>query len=219
MSADLQRFADDLKRLRVAAGIASQRLLASRAFVSHTTIWAAERGEELPSLAVTLAIVKACGGDEQDWERRWRLVYAASNEQAASPWPAQGVADGSDPMDAGCDADAITVRVARVSLEAKRHIIGRVELRYSPRSHAAWGRFHGEKGLDWLAAHRHHVDLTVGVGRDADDRRLGYQTEYAADNHWGDLLITGKGTFFAWTVVRFDGAEVAYRETDHVVLD
>ncbi|MFI6072091.1 helix-turn-helix domain-containing protein [Actinoplanes sp. NPDC051343] len=219
MSADLQLFADDLKQLRRSAGITSQRLLARRAFVSHTTIWAAESGKELPSLAVTLAIVKACGGDLEKWERRWRLVYAALNERAASPWPTQAVADGSDPMDAGCDADAITVRVARVSLETKRHIIGRVELRYSPRWHAAWGRFQGEKGLDWLAAHRHHVDLTIGIARDADDQRLGYRTDYGADNHWGDILITGNGALFAWTVVRFDGAEVAYRETDHVVLD
>lgn len=192
---------------------------ARRAFLSHTTIWAAEAGGELPSLAVTLAIVKACGGDETGWERRWKLVYAATNAQPAAPWPAREVADGSDPVDAGCDGDAVTVRVARVSLVTKRHIIGQIELRYSPRAHAAWGRFRGEKGLDWLAAHRHHVDLTVGIGRDADDQRLGYEIEYAADNHWGDLLLTGNGPLFAWTAVRFDGAEVAYRETDHVVLD
>jgi transcriptional regulator with XRE-family HTH domain len=219
MSVELQGFADDLKRLRVSAGITSQRRLASRAFISHTTIWAAERGEDLPSLGATLAIVKACGGDEEEWERRWKLIYTARHGRPASPWSPQKVADGSDPMDAGCDVDAITVQVARVSLTARRQIIGRVELRYSPRSHAAWGRFHGENGLDWLAAHRHRVDLTVGVGREIDDRRLGYRTEYAADNHWGDLLITGDGAFFAWTAVRFDGAEVAYRETDRAVLD
>jgi transcriptional regulator with XRE-family HTH domain len=219
MSADLQHFADDLKRLRVSAGITSQRLLARRAFLSHTTISAAELGKDVPSLAVTLAIVKACGGDQKEWEQRWKLVYAASKEQAGSPWPAQEVADGNDPMDSGCHLDAVTVRVARVSLATERHIIGRIELRYSPRKHAAWGRFHGEKGLDWLAAHRHRVDLTVGVGREADDRRLGYQTEYVADNHWGDLLITGSGAFFAWTAVRFDGTEVAYCETDRTVLD
>jgi len=219
MSAELQGFAEDLKRLRVSTGITSQRRLASRAFVSHTTIWAAELGEDLPSLAVTLAIVKACGGDEREWERRWRLVYTARNGHPASPWPSQQVADGNDPLDSGCAIDAVTVQVARVSLAAKRHIIGRIELRYSPRSHAAWGRFHGEKGLDWLAAHRHRVDLTVGIAREADDRCLGFQTEYAADSHWGDLLITGDGAFFAWTAVRFDGAEVAYRETDRAVLD
>ncbi|WP_097320167.1 helix-turn-helix domain-containing protein [Paractinoplanes atraurantiacus] len=219
MSGDLRGFADDLRRLRVKAGITSQRLLAPRAFLSHTTVWAAERGEELPSLDVTLAIVKACGGDQEEWDRRWRLVYAAGRERAASPWPAQDVADGSDPVDAGCDSDAVTVQVARISLAAKRQIIGRIELRYSPGSHAAWGRFEGERGLDWLAAHRHRVDLTVGVGREADDRRLGFETEYGADSHWGDILITGDGAFFAWTAVRFDGDEVAYRETERVVLD
>ena len=219
MNADIQRFADDLKRLRVSAGITSQRRLATRAFVSHTTVWAAELGKEFPSLEVTLAIVDACDGDHMEWERRWRHVRAAGSGHATSPWSVQHVTDGADPMDAGCDLDAVTVQVARVSLAAKRHIIGRIELRYSPRSHAAWGRFHGEKGLDWLAAHRHHVDITVGVGRETDDRRLGFDTEYAADNHWGDLLITGDGAFFAWAAVRFDGAQVAYRETDRVTLD
>jgi transcriptional regulator with XRE-family HTH domain len=215
-------FAEDLRKLRLSAGITSQRALARLAFLSHTTVWAAELGAELPSLPVTLAIVRACGVDddiEKAWERRWRLIYAAGQEHPASAWPAQELADGSDPMDTGCDIDAVTVQIARVSLAAKRHIIGRIELRYSPRLHAAWGRFHGEKGLDWLAAHHHRVDLTIGIGRESDERRLGFQTEYAADNHWGDLLITGTGAFFAWTAVRFDGTEVAYRETDRAVLD
>ena len=219
MSADLQRFAEDLQRLRASAGIRSQRSLAARTFFSHTTISAAEQGKILPSLEVTMAIVEACGGDPKEWEQRWTLTYAAGKELAKSPWPAQEVADGSDPMDSGCHVDAVTVQVARVSLKAKRHIIGWVELRYSPRSHAAWGRFHGEEGLDWLAAHRHQVDLTVGVGREADGRCLAYEVEYSFDDHWGGILITGNDAFFAWTAVRFDGTEVAYRETDRAVLD
>ncbi|WP_433381089.1 helix-turn-helix domain-containing protein [Actinoplanes sp. CA-142083] len=204
--------------MRISAGIKSRRALAARTFFSHTTISAAEQGKILPSLEVTTAYVEACGGDPAEWEDRWRLVYAAGEDSAESPWPAQEVADGSDPMDSGCHVDAVTVQVARVALAAKRHIIGRVELRYSPRSHAAWGRFNGEKGLDWLAAHRHAVDITVGVGRESDQRRLGFEIEYGADDHWCGILITGAGAFFAWTAVRFDGAQVAYRETDRAVL-
>jgi hypothetical protein len=222
-NADLQRFAEDLQRLRVSTGITSLRSLAKRANYSHTSISDAVRGKDLPSLDVTLAFVAACGGDAGEWRERWIRVYSRLNEPAlmpvpASPWPAQEVADGRDPMDAGCHVDAVTVEVASVSLARRRHIIGQIELRYCRRAHAAWGRFRGEKGLDMLALHRHRVDLTVGVGREADDLRLGYDTDYGFDNHWGDLLITGNGTFFAWAAVRFDGAEVAYRETDRAVL-
>ncbi|MEU4236153.1 hypothetical protein [Actinoplanes sp. NPDC026619] len=129
------------------------------------------------------------------------------------------MADGNDPMGAGCHLDAVTVRAALVSLAARRHIIGRVELRHSPGTHAAWGRFLGEPGLDMLAMHRYRVDLTIGITREADDRRLGYSTEYGFDHHFGGLLTTGKGAFSAWVTVLFDGAEVACGETDRAELD
>lgn len=219
-----RRFAADLERLRLSAGIASLRSLARTTHYSHTSITDAAGGKKFPSLEVTIAFVKACAGDVDEWRERWTYVYAAINEPTAisilpSPWPKQDVEDGNDPMDAGCHVDAITVRAAKVSLTARRHIIGLIELRYSRRMRAAWGRFHGEQGLDMLAMHRYRVDLTVGVACESDDRRLGYPTEYGFDHHWGDLLVTGKGAYFAWVVVRFDGADVAHGETDRAVLD
>ncbi|OSZ55337.1 DNA-binding protein, partial [Streptomyces pharetrae CZA14] len=39
-------------------------------------------GEKLPTLAVTLAYVAACGGNADDWEKRWRAV---TEELAAMP--------------------------------------------------------------------------------------------------------------------------------------
>jgi DNA-binding XRE family transcriptional regulator len=223
-AAVIQRFAADLRELRVAAGITSRRSLAKLAHFSHTAIAAAEAGQILPSLAVTLAYVKACAGDDKEWETKWTLAFVATDRPAkaptaVSPWPAQDVADGADPMDAGCHVDAVTVQVAKVSLTDRRHIIGQLELRHSRRAHAAWGRFRGEQALDTLALHRHHVDLTVGVVREADDLRLGYHTKYAFDNHWGDLVKTGNGRFFAWITVRFDGTDVAYCETDRAILE
>lgn len=221
-NADLiQRFATDLVRLRVAAGITSQRALARRAHYSHTIISDAEKGRDLPSLPVTMAIVTACEGDADEWSQRWRDTYAALHELAAiaSPWPKQDVLDGNDPMDAGCHADAVTVRAAKVSLDERRQIIGLLELRYSRRTHAAWGRFRGEQGLDMLAMHRLAVDLTVGVARELGDCRLGYSTDYRFDNHWSDLLLTGRGALFAWVTVRFDGAKVAYCETARAELE
>jgi hypothetical protein len=220
--ADLKRrFAADLDRLRVSAGITSLRSLARSTHYSHTSITDAVGGRKFPSLEVTTAFVTACGGDAAEWRRRWTHTYAAINAPAAlaSPWPRQEVADGSDPMDAGCHADAVTVRASKVPLAERRHIIGLLELRYSRRTHAAWGRFRGEQGLDMLAMHRHRVDLTVGIAREPGDRRLGYPTEYGFDHHWGDLLLTGRGPVFAWVAVRFDGTEVAYCETDRADLD
>ncbi len=206
--------------MRVSAGITSLRAVARKTFFSHTTIADAVGGKKFPSLEVTTAFVTACDGDVDEWRRKWTETYAAlTTPVLASPWGKQEVADGNDPVDAGCRDDAVTARAASVSLAAKRHIIGLVELRYSPRTHAAWGRFRGEPGLDMLAMHRYHVDLTVGVAREVDDRRVEYRVEYGFDHHWGGLLVTGKGPFFAWVDVRFDGAEVAYGETGRAVLD
>jgi WD40 repeat protein len=47
--------------------------------VSITTLSRAAKGEQLPSLPVALAYVRACGGDAEEWERRWR---EAVTEQA-----------------------------------------------------------------------------------------------------------------------------------------
>ena len=101
-----------------------------------------------------------------------------------------------------------------VALTGRRQIIGRLELRHSPSTHAAWGRFLGEPGLDVIALHRYKVDLTVGVTREADDRSQEYTTEYGFDHHFSGLLLTAGSTLFAWVTVRFDDAEVAHGKTD-----
>jgi WD40 repeat protein/energy-coupling factor transporter ATP-binding protein EcfA2 len=53
--------------------------MARKAHYSVTALSQAAAGEQLPSLAVALAYVKACGGDLEEWERRWR---EASEESA-----------------------------------------------------------------------------------------------------------------------------------------
>src|SRR3954451_5989366 len=73
----LQRFAYDLRKLRTSVGNPSYRLLASRANYSGTTLSEAARGLSLPSLEVTLAYVRACGGDIAFWRRRWKETNAA----------------------------------------------------------------------------------------------------------------------------------------------
>ncbi|OLF09979.1 nSTAND1 domain-containing NTPase [Actinophytocola xanthii] len=72
----LARFALGLRELRHHAGSPGYRELARRAHYSATTLAQAARGAGLPSLAVTLAYVAACGGDVAEWERRWRATAA-----------------------------------------------------------------------------------------------------------------------------------------------
>ncbi|MBA8924375.1 WD40 repeat protein [Kutzneria viridogrisea] len=68
----LLRFAADLRRLREKAGSPTYRQLAKLAHYSTAALSEAAAGRRLPTLPVTLAYVRACGGDEQEWEARWR---------------------------------------------------------------------------------------------------------------------------------------------------
>nr|WP_042189145.1 AAA family ATPase [Kibdelosporangium sp. MJ126-NF4]CEL18687.1 High-affnity carbon uptake protein Hat/HatR [Kibdelosporangium sp. MJ126-NF4]CTQ98171.1 High-affnity carbon uptake protein Hat/HatR [Kibdelosporangium sp. MJ126-NF4] len=70
----IQRFAFDLRELRQKAGGPAYRQLARSAHYSPATLADAAGGRRLPSLAVTLAYVRACGGDEREWETRWRKM-------------------------------------------------------------------------------------------------------------------------------------------------
>jgi sugar lactone lactonase YvrE len=83
---ELGRFAADLRKLRDKAGKPSYRALASRAHYSAATLSDAAGGKKLPSLAVTLAYVKACDGDEQEWEQRWRSIAAPPDPTGETPY-------------------------------------------------------------------------------------------------------------------------------------
>ncbi|MFK3983795.1 hypothetical protein ACI2K4_25875 [Micromonospora sp. NPDC050397] len=72
----LLRFARDLRLLREKAGKPTYRELSGRAHYSEAALSQAAAGRKLPSLAVTLAYVSACGGSTEDWEERWREVAA-----------------------------------------------------------------------------------------------------------------------------------------------
>ncbi|MET9626376.1 helix-turn-helix transcriptional regulator [Lentzea sp. NPDC006480] len=72
----LLKFAGDLRRLRDHAGKPSYRELARRANYSPTALSDAAGGRKLPSLALTLAFVRACEGDPAPWTRRWRELAA-----------------------------------------------------------------------------------------------------------------------------------------------
>ncbi|MFJ2775910.1 hypothetical protein [Kitasatospora sp. NPDC087315] len=72
----LLRFAGDLRALRERAGTPPYRQLALRAHCSAASLSVAAGGRQLPSLAVTLAYVQACGGDVREWQHRWQLLAA-----------------------------------------------------------------------------------------------------------------------------------------------
>ena len=81
----LGRFAEGLRQLRRDAGSPTYRELGQRARYSAGTLSDAAGGRKLPSLAVTLAYVRACGGDVAAWERAWHEVNAEI--EAAAPPP------------------------------------------------------------------------------------------------------------------------------------
>lgn len=80
-------FAAQLRELRDRAGRPSYRRLAQLAHYSHTALSQAAAGQSLPSLAVTQAFVRACGGDVEEWSARWREVDQAVRPPGEPPRP------------------------------------------------------------------------------------------------------------------------------------
>ena len=95
----LLRFASDLRALRRAAGGPTYRVLAQRAHYSAATLSDAAAGRRLPSLAVALAYVRACGGDVDEWSRRWHAVAAALAAEQGTTGAADGAAGAAGPGD------------------------------------------------------------------------------------------------------------------------
>jgi len=75
----MSQFAGDLRRLREKAGSPPYRELSKRAHYSASTLSDAAGGRRLPTLAVTLAYVRACDGDVAVWEERWQETVAMSS--------------------------------------------------------------------------------------------------------------------------------------------
>ncbi|MFG2370290.1 helix-turn-helix domain-containing protein [Streptomyces sp. NPDC048504] len=86
----VQRLAHQLRELRAACGGPSYRVMARRAHYSAPTL--AQAAERLPSLAVVLAYVQACGADPGEWETRWKA--AAEAERAVRQ---EGSGGGDEP--------------------------------------------------------------------------------------------------------------------------
>lgn len=82
-------FAGGLRTLRAAADSPTYEQMARYVQFQPNTLSTAANGRRLPSLAVTLAYVRACGGDEAEWRQRWErtrdLLSAAETVQVARP--------------------------------------------------------------------------------------------------------------------------------------
>ncbi|MFI9812558.1 nSTAND1 domain-containing NTPase [Saccharothrix variisporea] len=79
----VQHFASDLRQLRRKSGL-TYREMARRAGFSAPALSTAATGVKLPSLPVALAYVRACGGDVEEWERRWRQISEDSAGQVVA---------------------------------------------------------------------------------------------------------------------------------------
>ncbi|MGZ3118573.1 nSTAND1 domain-containing NTPase [Streptomyces sp. H62] len=88
----VQRFAAELRALRESVGRPTYRAMAQKVPFSVTALSQAAAGRQLPTLAVTLAYVDVCGGDPEEWERRWRetsaqaAALAAADQDARPPY-------------------------------------------------------------------------------------------------------------------------------------
>lgn len=82
----LLRFAGDLRRLRRGAGLPSYRELGRLANYSPAALSEAVAGRRLPSLAVTRAFVRACGGDVDEWTARWRALAGEAPDHGDAPY-------------------------------------------------------------------------------------------------------------------------------------
>lgn len=84
-------FARQLRELRRAAGNPTYRRMAAQVYASRTCLSAAASGEQLPTLGMTEAFVRACGSDVQQWRARWAEAWRAAKrieaDRAATPGP------------------------------------------------------------------------------------------------------------------------------------
>jgi len=139
-------------------------------------------------------------------------------EAASPPWPPVPVADGADPDAAGCSMDAITVHSRRIAHITRRVVVGHIELRYSRRRSAAWGRFKGYPFLDHLMMQHQDVLIEIGVARLSDGVTVSLSETYCFDFMWGNLVVVDRGPYKSRVSIFVCKELVARGESDAIVL-
>lgn len=76
-------FANGLRALKETSKKTYKEIAAETTYCV-SVLSSATTGQRLPSLEVTLAIARACGGNENDWTLRW-AVEAARTRQRRQP--------------------------------------------------------------------------------------------------------------------------------------
>lgn len=110
----VQAFAYELREMRRAVGSPSYRELAGRAHFSSTSLSVAASGTRMPSLEVTLGYVRACGGDVQEWEQRWRKASGQANrDDGADGGPVPGTVTFTAPASQSPQTAAVPDRASR----------------------------------------------------------------------------------------------------------
>ncbi|MFI1172497.1 nSTAND1 domain-containing NTPase [Streptomyces melanogenes] len=125
----VQRFAQALRLLRQEAGGPTYRDMAREVEYSSAALSRAASGDTLPSLAVALAYVTACGADPAGWEERWR---EASRQEAGQVWaddenavpPFRGLARYEpDDADRFFGRDRLTDELVRTALDHRVTVV------------------------------------------------------------------------------------------------
>ncbi|MEQ4723231.1 helix-turn-helix transcriptional regulator [Nonomuraea sp. B19D2] len=108
----IERFAHDLRHLRVAAGKPTYRVMGSRVGCSPSRLSEAAKGLRLPSLSATLDYVRACGvTDTAEWEQRWHEINDQNPQSAqAAREPAPLKPEGRDESPLVDEAHGLTQR-------------------------------------------------------------------------------------------------------------
>jgi hypothetical protein len=120
-------FVAALKKLRDEAGRPSFRSMATGVHYSHTALSNALSGARLPSREITMAFVRACGGDEGAWETYWHRANARLTTDAPQ------VAGVAGPATAGRGSRRLRWGVsAAVALGVLGGVLGGVFLSASP---------------------------------------------------------------------------------------
>lgn len=100
----VREFAFWLRDLRKTSGLTYEQLGKS-AHYATSTVQEAAAGKRLPTLRVTMAFVKACGGDPGEWRTYWTQVQRALDQDAPDgclgsivpPWVDNGSPDSVGP--------------------------------------------------------------------------------------------------------------------------
>jgi hypothetical protein len=119
------------------------------------------------------------------------------------------VPDSADPQRTGCGSDAITLDLQQVSSPPDT-TLGTLEMRYSARCAAGWGRFTPNVGkMDPLGP----AIVTVEATRQVDGATAPWSAPYVGVQMFGNLLHTGPGCVLVRVYITFGRQQTASAAT------